>query len=409
MTNANDGHAAVSVASTALPAQSTNMSKADMLKKAREAMADKKPEGNTFKVENLKDQKNEYDQDALPENPILHFQGNSGCHFSVAEGTSMIKLLVEDCKDCTIMLPKGMRLVTSVVEMWSCENVHFQSQIEIGTLQLDISRSLKISFAEVKQLGQMVQAGVEHLEVEFHNDSARNFKSGTTLIRETICPDLNPDDRTTQFITRLIDGQILTEEIIRLSNDFPTTLREKAKHDEQIKAKEAALTTMAQNMVSGVGKALGEKETKKIQEQVDIAKQKNQEELSRDVGESARADYRRMLGNEQFKIGEFQQAAVHYTEALDLDSTNAAVWANRAMCWLKLANPQRALTDCDKCLELDPKYTKAHFRRGVALLKMDKYVDACLSFRTTLDLDPKNGQARSSIMLAEKKMSVLNR
>ena len=104
-----------------------------------------------------------------------------------------------------------------------------------------------------------------------------------------------------------------------------------------------------------------------------------------------------------------RQAAVHYTESIEIVATNPSVWANRAMCWLKLANPTKALADAEKCLELDPKYTKAHFRRGVALLELDRFVDACKAFRTTLDLDPKNAQAKSSMMLAEKKLSMLNR
>ena len=44
-----------------------------------------------------------------------------------------------------------------------------------------------------------------------------------------------------------------------------------------------------------------------------------------------------------------------------------------------------------------------------ALLELDRYVDACKAFRITLDLDPKNAQAKSSMMLAEKKLSMLNR
>lgn len=100
---------------------------------------------------------------------------------------------------------------------------------------------------------------------------------------------------------------------------------------------------------------------------------------------------------------------IGYPESLDLDPKVAAVWANRAMCWLKLANPDRALADADKCIEIDPDYTKAHFRRGVALMTLERYVDACHAFRKTLDLDPKNNQAKSSMMLAEKKLSMLNR
>jgi tetratricopeptide (TPR) repeat protein len=343
-----------------------NLSKAEMLKQARERLADKKPEGNTFKVENLAGQTVVYTQQGIPDKPIMHFQANTGCNFTLGEGCSIVKLELEGCKDCVITLPAGTRITTSIIEIWNCDNVTVNTDVAIGTCQVDISQSLAIHYGALSQLGQLVQAGVERLEVKFGDAPGQDFVSGLVEIKKTICPDLQADhEKTTQFTTRLVDGEVLTEEIIRLSNDFPTTVREKAKHDRDIKAKEAALTAMA--------------------------------------------EYRKTLGTEQFKIKEYQQAAVHYTESIQIVATNPSVWANRAMCWLKLANPTKALADAEKCLELDPKYTKAHFRRGVALLELDRFVDACKAFRTTLDLDPKNAQAKSSMMLAEKKLSMLNR
>ena len=74
-------------------------------------------------------------------------------------------------------------------------------------------------------------------------------------------------------------GEVLTEEIIRLSNDFPTTVREKAKHDRDIKAKEAALTAMTNEMIAGAGESLGAAKTAEIAEQVAAASAKNDAEV----------------------------------------------------------------------------------------------------------------------------------
>lgn len=200
---------------------------------------------------------------------------------------------------------------------------------------------------------------------------------------------------------------MLTEEVIRLANDFPTTAREKAKHDKDILAKEAALRQMAEQVLGGAGSGLDQAEAAELRSKVEETQATHAQELEVGTGLEARVEFKRKLGNEQFGLKDYQQAAVHYTDALSLKDDNAPIYANRAMCWLKLAQAEKALADCDKCLELDSKYVKAHFRRGVALLELDRFVDACKAFRTTLDLDPKNAQAKSSMMLAEKKLQMM--
>merc|ERR1712166_569026 len=181
-----------------------------------------------------------------------------------------------------------------------------------------------------------------------------------------------------------------------------TTLREKEKHDRDLVAKDAALTEMAAKMLGEAGLSVADKE--ELTAKVKSTSEKQMKDLESESGNEARVEYKKRQGTEMFKAKDYQQAAVHYTEAINIQDDIPAIYANRCMCWLKLAEADKALADADKCIELDPKYTKAHFRRGVALLELDRYVDACKSFRTTLDLDPKNSQAKSSMMLAEKKM-----
>lgn len=298
--------------------------------------------------------------------------------------------------------------------------MEFDTSITIGTLQLDLSRlaglgdgagiclmqrlplpsgsSLAVQFARVEQLGQLVQAGVNELRLSFSDNPALNVVTGTAAIRASICPDLEPEDNSTQFITRYVavDGgekQLLTEEILRLANDFPTTAREKAAHDRDIEAKHKALHEMAGSLLSGAKGALSEADKKDLEGELAKASAGAKSDLGAEATVEARAEYRRQLGNEQFKIGasvaspprvqyclhmvpgdlgEYQQAAVHYTEAIDLKQDIASVWCNRAMCWLKLAHADKALVDADACIALDAEYTKAHFRRGVALYQLER-------------------------------------
>jgi hypothetical protein len=167
---------------------------------------------------------------------------------------------------------------------------------------------LEVQFAKVEQLGQMVQAGVGELRLTFVDQPGHNTVTGTAALRAGVCPHLAEGDVTTQFTTRYIaieDGgekQLLTEEVLRLANDFPTTAREKAEHDKNIKQKQKALEEIAGSYLSGV-KAVPETTQKALKTELAKAAKAVSTDLGAEATVDARAEYRRQLGNEQFKIG----------------------------------------------------------------------------------------------------------
>merc|ERR1719437_384752 len=72
----------------------------------------------------------------------------------------------------------------------------------------------------------------------------------------------------------------------------------------------------------------------------------------------ARAEAKRAEGNEAFRANDFMQAAVYYTEAIELCADLHLAFANRAACFLKTGQPERALADAERCTELEPGYAK---------------------------------------------------
>lgn len=69
---------------------------------------------------------------------------------------------------------------------------------------------------------------------------------------------------------------------------------------------------------------------------------------------------------QESKAGLLLQAVRLYSEALEVDSTLAAAYNNRALAHLKLGNLADAEADCCYVLRLDPRNVKAFLRRGSA-------------------------------------------
>lgn len=88
-------------------------------------------------------------------------------------------------------------------------------------------------------------------------------------------------------------------------------------------------------------------------------------------------------GNRHFASGTFDTAAACYTEALrhiprdsSHDTARAVYYCNRAACSLALGKHEDALYDCDRTIELNPKYVKAYARRAAVFEKFEKLDEA---------------------------------
>lgn len=124
-------------------------------------------------------------------------------------------------------------------------------------------------------------------------------------------------------------------------------------------------------------------------------------------------------GTQYFKEGKYKHASVQYKRIVSwlqhesglseedekkAKSLRLAAHLNLAMCFLKLQEPNQALENCDKALELDASNEKALFRRGEALFGMKEFDRAKDDFQHVVQLYPANKAAKSQVGLCQKRI-----
>lgn len=93
-------------------------------------------------------------------------------------------------------------------------------------------------------------------------------------------------------------------------------------------------------------------------------------------------------GNASLKNQKYQEAIDFYTKAIELDSTNAIFYSNRAQANIKSENYGAAVVDCNEALKNDPALVKASYRKGVAFMALLNYKEAQTEFKLVLKKVP---------------------
>jgi len=150
-------------------------------------------------------------------------------------------------------------------------------------------------------------------------------------------------------------------------------------------------------------------------------------ELSRLRGMSPRDLIEHVLqlktaANTRFTAGEAEQACAEYERALrvlrlvvedDLTAAEVSAWRgiqlslrlNSAVCALRGGKNDQALAQSDAALALDPKSTKALFRRGQALQALGRLGEAETAFVTVTEREPASREAHARLAELRKSMA----
>jgi tetratricopeptide (TPR) repeat protein len=85
-------------------------------------------------------------------------------------------------------------------------------------------------------------------------------------------------------------------------------------------------------------------------------------------------------GNAAFTALDYEKAVIYYTNGIELEPSNPALFSNRSAAYLKTEDYGKARRDADMCIELDKNWPKGWWRRGQAQLEAMEYADARATF-----------------------------
>jgi len=296
----------------------------------------------------------------------------------------IIKIFIEKCQNCTIRLE--CKIITSVIEISHCSNVTIEiGKHRLSTIQTDLCDNLTLKFVDSWCFGsgkedKIYHAGMKDMKVIMYR------KSGTDIIvqksidykRDGAVARFNATAEEYQFVTQFIDGELTTKPVLRING---------------IEVTESEFEAEKQKYGS-------------THEMVDVVKQ---------------CYTHKSEGNDEFKNGNYGQAVLFYTMAIDkskgLESLPSSsketcfnerhiCYANRSACFLKLGHHDKALMDAEDCLGLDPTYIKGKFRKGLALHAMERYEEAIPVLGACLRQEPNNKQIKNALQFCEVRLEM---
>ncbi|KAF4322618.1 hypothetical protein BBO99_00003763 [Phytophthora kernoviae] len=120
------------------------------------------------------------------------------------------------------------------------------------------------------------------------------------------------------------------------------------------------------------------------------------------------AAYEKQKGNDCFKANELEMALLHYTRSMAYDDSDAILYANRALVYLRTKSFAAAEDDCSRAIRLDPLYMKGWSRRGMTRYRRGKYAESAQDFEEALRLEPGNREVTKLLKAAKEKHEEVN-
>lgn len=379
----------------------------------------------------------------------------------------VIKCFLSNVHNCTVLIK--CKVISGTLEISHCTNivVKVERDATVATMQADLCEDISIIFNDAPSgkngttnaagipvdtsansknriyWGQdkedrIFHAGVKNMKIQINRDGFLETERICDYVKDGAKAIGNATEKEFQFVTSCVDEELVTEAVVREGsttgqNARPLTKREV--EEEKVKREKAGnmALNMAENMIKfkevskdGNKKVVKAEETKAksvpvvqdVEEDIEeVYASMSKEDIDAVVKE---CEQNKARGNEAFGTGEYAQAILLYSLALDKaaelpddvkDKTKKPLFArdvtltNRAAAFLKLGQHEKAADDAKLAHEYNDGNVKAYFRHGLALHAMKKYKDAISILAKAHKLEPKNKSIKEALQFAEMRLN----
>ncbi|ORX36911.1 chaperone [Kockovaella imperatae] len=108
--------------------------------------------------------------------------------------------------------------------------------------------------------------------------------------------------------------------------------------------------------------------------------------------------------NKAFAAKNYTEASKLYSDAIALDPSNHVLFSNRSASKAGLRDYQGALEDAEKCIELNPDFSKGYARKGAAYHGLRQYPEAVMAYDSGLEKDPSSDVLKKGLADVKKAM-----
>ncbi len=109
-------------------------------------------------------------------------------------------------------------------------------------------------------------------------------------------------------------------------------------------------------------------------------------------------------GDGNFVKGEYDQAVVNYTKAIELKPNEPSIYLSRGLIYYNRKFYELAVADYGKVIEINPQEKMAYFYRGDSFEKLGDLQKAANDFKKVLEMDSENDVAKGNLQRLESEL-----